>query len=126
MLWKALEEDIKDKFNTADLVQLFGYYQYKPKTKTIFYFNSSDDKNFWNFVQRITEGTGSNEIDVNNLSLFELETKETLHKYLSILKGLGFEIRNSNTNPQINEGVYLIPYFFPTLTKDSVQLHKKL
>ena len=126
MLWKALEEDIKDKFNTADLVQLFGYYQYKPKTKTIFYFNSSDDKNFWNFVQRITEGTGSNEIDVNNLSLFELETKETLHKYLNILKGLGFEIRNSNTNPQIREGVYLIPYFFPTLTKDSVQLHKKL
>ena len=42
------------------------------------------------------------------------------------LRTLGYEIRNHNTNPQIENGMWLIPYSFPTLTPLSVQLWKKL
>ena len=42
------------------------------------------------------------------------------------LKSLGYEIRNHRTNPQIEEGYWLIPYAFPTLTSQSVQLRKKV
>ena len=40
------------------------------------------------------------------------------------LRRLGYEIRNHNTNPQIAEGDWLIPYAFPTLSPLSVQLRK--
>ena len=42
------------------------------------------------------------------------------------LRAMGYEIRNSNTNPQIAEGEYLVPYAFPTLNPRSVQLRKSL
>ena len=48
-----------------------------------------------------------------------LEVAEKLRLY-------GYEIRNHNTNPQIPDGEWLLPYAFPTLTKLSVQLRKKV
>ena len=42
------------------------------------------------------------------------------------LRTLGYEIRNNHTNPQIPEGVWLIPYKFPTLLPESVQRNKTL
>ena len=42
------------------------------------------------------------------------------------LRKIGYEIRNHNTNPQIDEDNWLIPYAFPTLTPQSVQLRKKV
>ena len=42
------------------------------------------------------------------------------------LRALGYEIRNHMTNPQIEDGYWLIPYVFPTLTPQSVQLRKKV
>jgi DNA (cytosine-5)-methyltransferase 1 len=38
-----------------------------------------------------------------------------------MLKTIGFEIRSCNTNKQIKEGDYLIPYQFPTLNERSLQ-----
>lgn len=36
-------------------------------------------------------------------------------RYAKWLRSLGYEVRNNHTNPQIPEGVWLIPYKFPTL-----------
>ena len=52
----------------------------------------------------------------------ESEVLPVLHK----LRGMGYEVRSNNTNPQIVSGEYLIPYAFPTLTPRSVQLRKQL
>ena len=42
------------------------------------------------------------------------------------LRSIGYEIRNNSTNPQIQEGYWLVPYAFPTLTPQSVQLRKRV
>jgi DNA (cytosine-5)-methyltransferase 1 len=47
-------------------------------------------------------------------------------EYAQRLRRLGYEIRNSVTNPQIENEEWLIPYAFPTLTPQSVQLRKSL
>ncbi len=126
MLWKALEEHVKQNFGVADLVQLFGYYQYKSTVKMFFYYNNSDDRSFWDFMRSVIEVSGSSEINLKKPTLLEFGTDSDIVRNLKTLKELGFEVRNKNTNPQIEEGVYLVPYSFPTLTKDSVQLSKKL
>ncbi|WP_218576666.1 hypothetical protein, partial [Desulfobacter latus] len=46
---------------------------------------------------------------------------ETLISQFQKLKLLGFEIRNHNTNRQIEEGYLLIPYSFPSLNERSLQ-----
>lgn len=45
---------------------------------------------------------------------------------MNLLKSIGYEIRNKNTNGQIAEDNWLIPYAFPTLTSKSVQTYKNL
>lgn len=126
-LWKALEEEVKSQFGFADLVQLSGYYQYSPRIKAIFYHNSAkSEEDFWSLLQTILESNGAFEIDLKRPTLFEFKNVTGTETVLRELKSLGYEIRNRNTNPQIREGVYLIPYIFPTLTRDSVQLRKHL
>ena len=53
-------------------------------------------------------------------------SEEELIEVAQFLRSLGYEIRNHGTNPQIEEGNWLIPYSFPTLTPQSVQLRKKV
>ena len=43
-----------------------------------------------------------------------------------LLRSLAFEIRNNVTNPQMKEDEWLLPYKFPTLLPESVQLNKTL
>lgn len=43
-----------------------------------------------------------------------------------MLRELAFEIRNQSTNPQMKEDEWLLPYKFPTLLPESVQLSKSL
>ena len=45
---------------------------------------------------------------------------------LKTLKDMGYEIRNENTNVQIPQGYWMIPYAFPTLSNLSVQMYKRL
>ena len=45
---------------------------------------------------------------------------------LSKLKSIGYEVRSTKTNLSMEKNTYLIPYAFPTLTPQSVQLKKKL
>jgi DNA (cytosine-5)-methyltransferase 1 len=51
---------------------------------------------------------------------------EPIFPIFEYLRKLGYEVRNHNTNPQIQYGDYLIPYAFPTLTPRSIQLRKTL
>ena len=45
---------------------------------------------------------------------------------LQLLKDMGYEVRNENTNVQIPQGYWMIPYAFPTLSNLSVQMYKRL
>ena len=56
---------------------------------------------------------------------YDMRQDEMLDCFYELRK-IGFEIRNSNTNPEISEDEFLIPYRFPTLTPLSVQLKGSL
>ncbi len=65
-------------------------------------------------------------ISADQLSLCWNTAKNELVEIAEYLRKLGYEIRNHRTNPQIEEGYWLIPYAFPTLTPQSVQLRKSV
>ena len=123
--WKALEQELIKNAIKADLVQLNGYYQYVPKLVKK-----------CNISENIKYSSVLREVTCRN-SIPALRSTEELAKdwqidftdvfeAASFLRELGYEIRNHSTNPQIDEGYWLVPYAFPTLTPLSVQLWKKL
>ncbi len=128
LLWKFFEKKILEVSGYADLVQLSGYYQYKPQIKIVTNErDSSPTSNLERVLNKILSGTlVAKEMNISEhasiLNLDEQSTKEIFAQ----LKQAGYEIRNHNTNPQIKNDCYLIPYSFPTLTPNSVQLHKAL
>jgi DNA (cytosine-5)-methyltransferase 1 len=127
-LWKAFEEKTVQQTSVADLVQLCGYYQYTPRFRaqmTLAPSVSADSR--WKALQSVVSGTGvAKQMTEAHLGLrLGLENNNVL-SYCEWLRSLGFEVRNSNTNPQIDPGDFLIPYAFPTLTPRSVQLRKSL
>ncbi len=127
-LWKAFEEKLIEITGMADLVQLSGYYQYSPKITGIMNFNLELKVNaFWRILQSSVRGIGvAKQLSAHELaSLWTVET-ENIFSYLQSLRSIGYEVRNHNTNSQIPQGKYLIPYAFPTLTPKSVQLRKSL
>lgn len=123
--WKAFEQELIDNAIKADIVQLNGYYQYIPKLKCKY--ECSNPAPFDIVLQDIVSGgcvgtilstsVLANRWNVNQDAILEVAEKLRLY---------GYEIRNHNTNPQIVEGEWLLPYAFPTLTKLSVQLRKKV
>lgn len=127
-LWKAFEEKMIEATGMADLVQLSGYYQYNPKITGIMNFNPESKANgFWLVIQSLVTGIGvAKQLLASELvSLWAIKT-ENVFSYLQSLRSIGYEVRNNNTNSQIPQGQYLIPYAFPTLTPRSVQLRKSL
>lgn len=130
LLWKAFERElIKNKIK-ADLVQLSGYYQYKSALKID--------------LEILREETPSESIDFKVLEaifhdpfaatirtldevsiLYDVEPKELLKSFRR-LKGIGFEIRNHNTNPVIPKDHFLIPYPFPSMNSLSLQVKESL
>lgn len=127
-LWKAFEEKLTEVTGKADLVQLSGYYQYNAQISGVMNFDPKLEINeFWRVVQCVTRCIGI----ATQLSATELADKwgvkaEDIYSYLKSLRTMGYEVRNHNTNTQIPEGKYLIPYAFPTLNPKSVQLRKKI
>ena len=123
--WKAFEQELIDNAIKADIVQLNGYYQYIPKLKCKY--ECSNPAPFDIVLQDIVSGgcvgtilstsVLANRWNVNQDAILEVAEKLRLY---------GYEIRNHNTNPQIVEGEWLLPYAFPTLTKLRVQLRKKV
>lgn len=127
-LWKAFEEKTRELHGIADLVQLSGYYQYRPKIKaTMGSPETGGSDGLWHVVRCVVSGVGvAKQLPARHFAaLWEVEDGDVLPN-LALLRGMGYEVRSHNTNPQIEDGEYLIPYFFPTLTPRSVQLRKKL
>lgn len=125
-LWKAFEHELKKNYHKADLIQLNGYYQYNPN----FIIEINEVSNFVidrGFLESLlsNEVTGKIKSTADFCELWNLSI-EDFRKKMKLLKKLGYEIRNTNTNSQIPQDHWLIPYAFPTLTNKSVQMHKKL
>jgi len=126
--WKALELYLSERNFKNDLVQLSGYYQYESNLKIKFEFDSKiNRKSVWALLSRaIDEGIIGKSLKYEDVSeILEIDSNE-LVKFMSDLRQLGFEVRNSNTNSQIPANILLIPYGFPTLNSRSVQLHKSV
>lgn len=130
-LWKAFEMALIDFNIKADLVQFNGYYQYKNNYQySIKYLDSlpSNSAQIWNVISALfTKPKLIGKIEPSKFyeKHFHLIPSE-LDSIFKTLRSIGFEIRNHNTNPEIDENCYLIPYKFPTLSPLSVQLNKSL
>lgn len=126
-LWKALEEIIGDKYGIGDLVQLNGYYQYTPKFSSKLQWRRTPPALLWHVLQSVVSGMAVSRVmnDQELARAWHIARADVL-SLLHGLRGLGYEVRSHNTNPQISEGGYIIPYAFPTLTPKSVQLNKTL
>ncbi len=126
-LWKALEYELSINNVKADLVQLSGYYQYKPAFNCKMVYLKGDFPKDWWIVSQVllSEGVPKIKSAKDLASEWGIKEDSVLEK-ASFLKRLGFEIRNKNTNPQIPLNHFLIPYKFPSLNPLSVQLQKRL
>jgi DNA (cytosine-5)-methyltransferase 1 len=125
-MWKALEYELSCHKIKGDLVQLNGYYQYSPKLHITGIFNKSFPVSS-NLMKYII----SNDITGQLLTLKEMSEivgvkPDKLKIDLQLLKDMGYEVRNENTNVQIPQGYWMIPYAFPTLSNLSVQMYKRL
>ncbi len=130
-IWKALENELTHLDLKADLVQLCGYYQYSPSFQCKMNTKTSEQHAVsevsWDVVRKVVNGKGIRKIySTLELSKIWNVSPELIDSLAIQLKSMGYEVRNSNTNTQIPEGYYLIPYTFPTLNPQSVQLYKKL
>ncbi len=128
ILWKVFEQALAENHIKADLVQLFGYYQYSNDIS--FTFTKSENEitsNVWKVLELILADNTIGQIkNINQFAESYEISENSLIKCFYELRKIGFEIRNSNTNPEIPEDKYLIPYRFPSLTHLSVQLKKSL
>jgi DNA (cytosine-5)-methyltransferase 1 len=127
-LWKSFEEKLYEVTGKADLVQLSGYYQYTPRIRgTMHFCDGLEIDPIWQVIQFVTKGIGTaSQLTLRELEiLWDIDVNQILF-YLKSLRNIGYEVRSHNTNPQIPEGEYLIPYAFPTLNPKSVQLRKML
>lgn len=126
--WKAFEGELSRLNFKADLVQLCDYYQYKPAFQsTMTLAKNQDDCSNRQILQQVVSGEGVRRIySKRELARIWRVPAATIPQFAQYLKTLGYEVRNTNTNPQIPSNSYLIPYAFPTLTPLSVQLRKHL
>lgn len=123
--WKAFDHELIINSIKADIVQLNGYYQYVPKLKCECTFHN--EVKYGNILSKIVSGElVANLVSSTDLSDYWSTSERELVEVAQFLRSLGYEIRNHGTNPQIEEGNWLIPYAFPTLTPQSVQLRKKV
>jgi len=123
-LWKFLEKKVKDLAHKDDLIQLFGYYQYRQESLYKFIFLNSCLKkdNFWKTTSQIVNGVAvGSPLHVSEMSNIYGVNDTTLLTVLKRLKDIGYEIRNHNTNSQLKRDHYLIPYPFATLNERSLQ-----
>jgi DNA (cytosine-5)-methyltransferase 1 len=125
--WKALEEEVRERFGYADMVQASGYYTYGHKVRGTTLRAPRVDP--WPVLTQVMSGLGVGEtLHLKRLVSHwgvDYDAAQARREFAQ-LKQLGFEVRNHRTNPQIPRGKYLIPYPFPTLTPESVQRGKHL
>lgn len=122
--WKVLDRTLITSKIKADLVQLNGYYQYQSQIICTLKTNTLDKVNI---MRPIINGeiVGKELTSTDFAKAVKIREDEVL-EHAKWLRTLGYEIRNNHTNPQIPENVWLIPYKFPSLLPESVQLNKTL
>jgi DNA (cytosine-5)-methyltransferase 1 len=123
-LWRTLDRQLMTNHLKADLVQLNGYYQYKSEINCIIsdcHLDKSD------IVAPIINGEIVGKVvstaelaDIWNTNVHEVTENAVF------LRKIGYEIRNCKTNPLMKQNEWLIPYKFPTLVPESVQLKKSI
>lgn len=124
-LWKVLEQYLFNEYKIDDLVQFSGYYQYTPKI--IASLEHSDSNTTLEIASKIISGMCiNNQMHIEDMSKFYGVDNAVLIDIFKELKLYGYEIRNHNTNPQINVDEYLVPYIFPSMNDRSLQRFKDL
>jgi len=126
--WKAFEAELALYRVKADLVQLCGYYQYKPILRCDMRFVSDFELPWqWYALKRVVEGEGVGPImrQEEFAEACGIKASDVL-EFALWLRTFGYEVRNRRTNPQIPKRSLLVPYVFPTLNPLSVQLRKSL
>lgn len=123
--WKTFDHELIINSIKADIVQLNGYYQYVPKLKCKV--QLPPGFKYGEIIAKVVSGEHITEM-ISSADLGECwgVSDTELFNVAEYLRYLGYEIRNHATNPQIEKGYWLIPYAFPTLTPQSVQLRKKV
>ena len=123
--WKTFDHELIINSIKADIVQLNGYYQHIPKIKSIVELPATFK--YGEVVNKIVKGSKVASIISSEELAIEWGVLDIdIIDIVEYLRTLGYEIRNHMTNPQIEEGHWLIPYAFPTLTPQSVQLRKRV
>lgn len=124
--WKTFDHELIINSIKADIVQLNGYYQHVPKMKCSVALPAGFQ--YGDVIKKIVEGNKvASIISAEELAdEWNISDVELLPEIAEFLRKLGYEIRNHMTNPQIEDGNWLIPYSFPTLTPQSVQLRKRV
>lgn len=126
--WKAWEVELVRASIKADLVQLCSYYQYTPEFAGTLHFTAEGKiPDEWRVLGLVVQGIGVRRIAT--LDEIAADWGTSIGKVMNMakwLRELGYEVRNHKTNPQIPADCLLVPYSFPTLTPQSVQLRKTL
>ena len=124
MAWKVLDRELITNAIKADLVQLNGYYQYPSNIICELLDTTLPNRNIF---EPIISGmcVGRNLSTQTLASIWRISENSVLNT-AQLLRSLAFEIRNNVTNPQMKENEWLLPYKFPTLLPESVQLNKTL
>ena len=124
--WKAFEAELLRNHLKADLVQLNGYYQYEPAVSAEMSVIGRTPW-MWRALTQVVNGKGIRATMPSAAIAGEWGMEAArLREFALFLRTLGLEVRNHNTNPQIPKGQWLLPYAFPTLNHQSVQLRKEL
>ncbi|NUM33353.1 MAG: DNA cytosine methyltransferase [Candidatus Brocadiae bacterium] len=125
--WKAFDSFLKANNLKDDIVQLNGYYQYRPQIHIKLDLLENELDKIFSIVKKIIDIKPVRKIMTYSdfADKMDIPADSILH-VLKLLKSIGYEVRNHNTNPQIKSDSLLIPYLFPTLTNLSIQLRKEL
>ena len=127
--WRSLQEVVSEQSGVADLVQLNGYYQYRSGLEAALRLRRRASR-LWRVLAAVTAGHGVAETAPLPVLVaawgIPFKRAGDVVRVLHDMREMGYEVRSHATNPQIPEGSFLIPYAFPTLAPDSVQLHKTL
>lgn len=124
LAWKVLDRELVKNSLKADLVQLNGYYQYPSHLVCELVETSLPDYNIF-FPIISGECVGRNLSSETLSCIWNIDKSDVLNTAI-FLRSLAYEIRNKATNPQMKEDEWLLPYKFPTLLPESVQLNKSL
>jgi hypothetical protein len=102
VLWKSIERALITSRMKADLVQLLGYYQYPSEIICTLEAEVGDGDIMRRILESVTQGVGTRAVLCTS-AFAEIWGVDVVHvdSIMRSLRGLGYEVRNHNTNQQI-------------------------